>query len=64
MDPAPTEPPPDELEPLLRAPVEELPALFEIAPVFEARRGVGLDDKEAGDWRAPPKAVGPDAVLV
>ena len=49
--------------PVLRAPVE-VGELLDIAPVFDARRGLGLDDNEAGDWRAPPKAVGPVEVLV
>jgi len=57
------EPPPTEPPPVLRAPVE-LVELLDIAPVFDARRGLGLDDNEAGDWRAPLKAVGPVAVLV
>jgi hypothetical protein len=55
------EPPPVE-PPVLRAPVE-LGELLEL-PVFDARRGLGLDDNEAGDWRDPLKAVGPVAVLV
>ena len=61
---APLDAPLPLVEPPPRTPVEEFGALLEIAPVFDDRRGLGLDDKEAGDCRAPLKAVGPAEVLV
>jgi hypothetical protein len=69
--PPPDMPPPlgaEDAPPVLRTEPEEglLVAVLAVVPVVPARRGVvvGLVDNEAGDCRAPAKAVGPVPALV